>query len=234
MTQRDTPAGVGATGAATEPSTRVTRILLACGVAAGPLYVLLGLVQALTREGFDLRRHELSLLANGELGWIQIANLVVSGLLVVVAAVGMRRVLRPGRGGTWGPRLVGGYGVGLIAAGVFVADPAYGFPPGAPPGLPERASWHGVLHFVTAGLGFVSLIAACLVVAGWFAARRQLGWAAYSVATGVAFFAAFVGIASGSGNQVVNVGFGIAVLLGWAWVSAVATRLTAELADRTR
>src|SRR6266545_2955370 len=173
MTQRDTPAGVGATGAATEPSTRVTRILLACGVAAGPLYVLLGLVQALTREGFDLRRHELSLLA-------------------------------------------------------------YGFPPGAPPGLPERASWHGVLHFVTAGLGFVSLIAACLVVAGWFAARRQLGWAAYSVATGVAFFAAFVGIASGSGNQVVNVGFGIAVLLGWAWVSAVATRLTAELADRTR
>src|SRR6266498_3181897 len=123
MTQRDTPAGVGATGAATEPSTRVTRILLACGVAAGPLYVLLGLVQALTREGFDLRRHELSLLANGELGWIQIANLVVSGLLVVVAAVGMRRVLRPGRGGTWGPRLVGGYGVGLIAAGVLWPTP---------------------------------------------------------------------------------------------------------------
>ena len=60
------------------------------------------LVQAFTREGFDLRRHPLSLLSLGELGWIQIGNFVVAGLLVVAFAVGLRRVLHPGRGGTWG------------------------------------------------------------------------------------------------------------------------------------
>jgi hypothetical protein len=47
------------------------------------------------------------LLSLGDLGWIQIANFVVTGALFVACAVGLRRVLHPGRAGTWGPRLVG-------------------------------------------------------------------------------------------------------------------------------
>ena len=54
-----------------EPAPGRTRALLCCGVLAGPIYIVVGLVQALTREGFDLTRHDLSLLANGRLGWIQ-------------------------------------------------------------------------------------------------------------------------------------------------------------------
>jgi Protein of unknown function (DUF998) len=87
--------------------TPTTRALLAGGAVAGPLFIIVGLLQAVTREGFDLRRHPLSLLSNGDLGWIQIANFVVTGLLFAAAAVGMRRVMHPGRGGTWGPLLVG-------------------------------------------------------------------------------------------------------------------------------
>ena len=34
-----------------------TRALLACGVVGGPLYVTVTLVEALTRDGFDLRTH---------------------------------------------------------------------------------------------------------------------------------------------------------------------------------
>jgi hypothetical protein len=60
---------------------RVTKTLLACGVVAGPLYVLVSLTEALTRDGFDLARHQWSLLSNGDLGWIHIANLVVTGLV---------------------------------------------------------------------------------------------------------------------------------------------------------
>jgi hypothetical protein len=107
-----------------------TRVLLSCGVVAGPLFLAVVFAQALTRDGFDLSRHPISLLSLGELGWIQIANFVVAGVLYVACAVGMRRVLHPGRGGTWGPVLVGGLGVGLILAGVFVADAGAGFPPG--------------------------------------------------------------------------------------------------------
>src|SRR5207253_6149221 len=109
----------------------LTRALLGAGLIAGLLYIVVGLIQMLIRPGFDIRRHELSLMSNGDLGWIQIGNFVVTGLLVIAAAIGMRRVLRGNRGGTWGPLLVAVYGAGLIAAGAFVADPMNGFPPGA-------------------------------------------------------------------------------------------------------
>jgi hypothetical membrane protein len=110
-------------------TTSATRALLACGIVAGPLYVIVAFIQAMTRDGFDLRHHPISLLSLGQPGWIQIANFIIAGLLFVASAVGMRRVLHPGRAGTWGPLLVGVLGVGLIWGGVFVADPADGFPP---------------------------------------------------------------------------------------------------------
>ena len=53
--------------------------------------------QMLVRDGFDIRRHALSLLTNGDLGWIQILNFVLPGLLVIAGAFGMRRALRWGR-----------------------------------------------------------------------------------------------------------------------------------------
>src|SRR5260370_15254348 len=96
---------------------------------------------------------DLSLLANGDLGWIQVTNLVLTGLLVGAFAVGMRRALSAGLGRTCGPILLGVYGVGLIRAGFFTADPAFGFPPGTEAST-HTISWHGLLHIVTAGIGF--------------------------------------------------------------------------------
>jgi len=75
----------------------LTRALLACGVVAGPIYIVVGVIQIFIRPGFAMRRHELSLMSNGDLGWIQISNLVVTGLLSILCAVGLRRVLHPGR-----------------------------------------------------------------------------------------------------------------------------------------
>src|SRR5829696_5839301 len=117
-----TPRGEHPMSTTASSHAEATRALLACGVAAGPLYVVVGAIEAFAREGFDPTRHDLSLLANGKWGWIHVALLVTSGLLTVLGAVGMRRALG-GRGGTWGPLLLGVYGVGLIGAGLFVADP---------------------------------------------------------------------------------------------------------------
>ena len=225
MTQKIT-ASAGSSGATWE-TTRPTLALLACGVVAGPLFLAVALLQALTREGFDLRRHPLSLLSLGALGWIQIANFVAAGLLSVAFAVGLRRVLHPGRGGRWGPLLVGAYGVGLIMGGVFVTDPGAGFPPGAPAGAPEQLSWHGMLHAIAPLLAFLSLILACFVLARRFAALGQRGWAGYCVATGVAL----LGLLAWPDQDTVVMQLAVAIVLGWAWLSALAARLLTGLSD---
>ena len=205
------------------------QILLACGAVAGPVYITVGVIQILIRPGYDPTRHDLSLMSNGELGWIQIANFVLAGLLVIVGAIGMRHVLLGSRAGTWGPLLIGIYGLGLIGAGIFVADPALGFPPGTPIDAHEM-SQHGILHFVTGGIGFLAFIAACFVFARRFSVLQQRGWAVYSLLTGIVFFAAFFGIATGAqlgGNVLVFVtlAFTVAVVSAWAWLSAIFLRL---------
>ncbi|MEU5942478.1 DUF998 domain-containing protein [Micromonospora sp. NPDC047548] len=203
------------------PAARITRSLLGYGIIAGPLYVVVALAQALTRDGFDLSRHAWSLLANGELGWIQITNFIVTGLMTVAAAIGLRRALPPGRGGTWAPLLIATYGVSLIGAGIFRADPAQGFPAGTPE--TTTVSWHGWLHFMAGGIGFLCLIAACFVLASRFArdGRRRLAW--FSRITGVVFLAGFVGIASGSHGPT-TLAFVAAVVTVWAWLATVSVR----------
>lgn len=208
----------------TQKSGATTRVLLACALVAGPLYVVVGAIEALARPEFDPTRHDLSLLANGRWGWVHIALLVLTGLLTMAGAVGMRRALRGGRGGTWGPLLVGLYGFGLIGAGVFVADPMNGFPPGLPADAYGNVSLHGLLHFVCGGVGFLGLIAACFVFARRFASLGERGWAAYSVATGVIFFVAFFGIASGSKGPA-SAAFAVAGVIAWVWISAISARL---------
>ena len=163
---------------------RTTR-LLACGIVAAPLFPVAALIQAFTRDGFDLNRHPISLLSLGDHGWIQITNFVVTGVLYIACAAGLRRVLGRGRGGTWGPRLVAALGVGLILAGVFVTDAGAGFPAGAPEPRPEM-SWHGALHELGFLVVTVSWTAACFVFRRRFAGVGQRGWARACIAAVVA------------------------------------------------
>jgi hypothetical protein len=203
---------------------RVTRSLLGYGVIAGPFYVIVSLAQALTRPGFDLTRHEWSLLANGALGWIQIANFVLTGLMLVGAAVGFRRALRPTTGSAWAPRLLAGYGLSLVAAGILRADPADGFPLGTPPG-PATVSWHGLGHLAAGTIGFACLVATCFVLARRLRADGRSGLAMWSQVTGIGFLAGFVGIAAGSGRVGANLAFTAAVIAAWVWLSALSAHL---------
>lgn len=156
---------------------RLTRGLLGAGVVAGPVFLAAALAQVLTRDGFDLGQHAVSLLALGPGGFVQTANFLGTGLLLVLAGTGVRRAWGAAPGAVWGPRLVAGFGLGMLLAGLFCADPSYGFPIGTPAG-PGQVSWHRALH----GLGFVvamlSWSAACVVLARGFAARGQRRWAA--------------------------------------------------------
>lgn len=199
----------------------VTRSMLGYLVLAGPCYVAVSLVQALTRDGFNLGRDEWSLLALGHWGWIQMCNLVLTGAMTVVGAVGLRRGLgatAPATAGrTWAPQLLAGYGVALVGAGLFRADAADGFPPGRA----LHVSWHGALHIVFRSLGFLCLIATCYVLARHYRRRARRAAALAARVVGTVFAIAFAGIASGANNVAVNIGFTAAVIISYAWLATV-------------
>ena len=209
---------------------RITKSLLGYGLLAGPVYLVTALAQGLLRPGFDLAHDDVSLLSNGSLGWIQIVNFIVTGAFVLGSAIGMARALR-GRS-AWGPRLLGVFGVALISAGVFVADPMNGFPAGTPAGHPETMSVHGILHIVVAAIGFICLVASCFVSARRFGRedRSRMKW--FSVVTGVVFLLAFAGVASGSASSIVVLGFWVAVVIAFAWIGTVSADLYRSMATR--
>jgi uncharacterized protein DUF998 len=153
---------------------RRSRVLLAGGVAAGALFPVVALLQALFRRDFDVVRQPLSLLSLGDLGWIQISDFVVGGVLFTGLAVGMRDVLAvddPAR--RWGPALTAVFGLGMITAGVCRTDPALGYPPGSPVLTPTALSASGWGHTVGFALAFLALPAACVVFARHFRARSR-------------------------------------------------------------
>ena len=205
---------------------RVTKSLLGYGVVAGPFYVAASLAEALTRSGFSLAHDDWSLLANGALGWIHVLVLALTGLMVAAAAAGVVRQLRAERLNAASGWFLGVYAAGLVGAGLFIADPADGFPVGTPTGPTVTPSWHGTLHIVFGGIGFLGLITACLVLAWQFRVQRQLSWAVFSLVTGVLFFAAFAGIAMGGAASSAGVlAFAGAVILAWTWLALVSAHL---------
>jgi hypothetical protein len=197
------------------------------------LFIGVAALQILTRDGFDFRRHPISMLSVGDGGWIQIANFVVSGVLILGLAIATRRLLHPGRAGTWGPLLIGLFGLGLIAGGVFVADPALGFPPGAPEGISADPSWHATAHNFAPVIAVNAAILACFVFVRRFTGLRRWGWAAYCAATGVAvplivMWPAPVdryGVPEG-----LSIRLAVGVGLAFVWAASIAIQLRSELA----
>lgn len=149
--------------------------LLVSGIVAGPFFVIASVLHGSMREGFDFVRHPASLLSVGDLGWVQISIFVLTGILYIACAIGLRSFLASGIGSRWVWRFFLLLGIAMIAGGVFTADPALNFPPGAP-AMPESQSWHATVHGFAPILGFLSLLIAQIILARRFGSQGQKGW----------------------------------------------------------
>jgi Protein of unknown function (DUF998) len=202
-----------------------TRSLLIAGAVAGPLFTLLAAGQVLLRDGFDLRRHPLSLLATGGPGFVQIANFIVAGIGVLCLAVGAHRTVTDGVGRRWLAPLIAVFGLGLIASGVFVMDPENGFPIGTPEGPAQAMSWHGLAHIVAATVAFTGLAAACIVMTVRMV-RRRAGWAA--VLNGCTALALLAPV----NPAWASIQLAVTALVAFTWTTVLAVRLLRSSAAR--
>src|SRR5215831_11243431 len=196
---------------------RGTRNLLYCGVVAGPFFLLIFAIQVFARSEFQFTRNEPSMLSLGPWGWVQIANFVIGGLLIVAGALGVRKVLRTSKGRFWGSLLLGVFGFCQIGVGAFVTDPIRS---------PASMTFHGTMHLVFGGAGFTALMAACFVFVRTFASLRQTSWAVFCAITGLLFLAAFLSAANARQNTMsIQFFLNLIFVLAWVWVSSVSYRL---------
>lgn len=215
-------------------SPKASRLLITGGAIGPLLFILVLLVEGATRPGYDAWRQAGSALSLSDQGWMQITNFIVCGLLILGFAVGVRQTLGGGRGATWGPILLAVVGIGLIVAGIFVTDPAFGYPPGTPDGPALHPTLHGSIHFFIGGIAFFSgLPASCFVFARRFARDPQWkSWAASSVVAGVlmlAFFVAYAVVAASVQGGPAGFLERISISIGMAWMALFALRLLRQM-----
>jgi hypothetical membrane protein len=103
-----------------------TRALLLCGAIAGPLFTVAWIIEGAVRPDYNALRYPISSLALGEFGWTQVASFLVTGLLMLVFAIGLQRAIRSRGGSIWGLVLVGAIAIGFLGAGIFATDPLNG------------------------------------------------------------------------------------------------------------
>ncbi len=106
-----------------------------------------------------------SLAALGPHGWWQVANFILSGVLLTAFATGIHRGVARRRWSLLGPALMGLAGVGMVLLG-FKTDPPGG-----------RQSWHGLIHALAYFLFVGSLLLSYIFL--WLRVRQDPRWRGY-------------------------------------------------------
>jgi hypothetical protein len=196
------------------------------------------------RPGYDWHRHTVSSLGDGDRGWQQRANFILTGVLYSSAARGLsrcpRRTVYPGAV----PALVAAAGIGLIGSGVFVTDPMGGFPPAEPSedGSTDAAlvdtapTREGRLHNPCAIPIFAGIPVAALASAVVAARRRDYGWATYSAGSSLLMLCSFVLMGRAFGGMARFAGKGglfrrISIASGFGWLTALSLRARSSLSE---
>ncbi|MEU4241257.1 DUF998 domain-containing protein [Actinoplanes sp. NPDC026619] len=181
------------------------RYLLWCGALGGPLFIAVFLINDRIRPDYDPVSDFVSEAAIGPGGWLQIANFLVTGILMLALSIAAGRVVS-----RWTGRLLSVFGLCLLLAGLFVSDPS-----------PHTTrTGHGIVHDVVSAIIFLaSLPAAAFVAARW---RPTPPWTWYSRTVGVAVPTLF--LLAGAIAPATGVFQRLAIAVGWTWTAALALR----------
>lgn len=185
-----------------------TRRLALAGIVFPPLWLVVLIVLGFVKPGFNQLTQDGSSESIGQYGWVQIANFIVLGIALLVFAFGLWRGFGDRLSGRIGSVLMAVAGVGLVGAGVFVAD-----------GGRRAVSFHGNMHMTFSLVLFLSLLIAGFVYATRFWDDRR--FAIYSIATALVIPASFVltfAVPPGLAQRVM-------LIIVWTWIIVLGLRL---------
>jgi hypothetical protein len=135
------------------------------------LFVSVFTVGGWLSPGYSATRMFVSELSLGPLGWVQILNFVMTGILVLLFGRGLAAHFSTGAASRAGPVLVQSIGVSLIASGPFTTDPSSMF---------DQSTMHGIVHGIFGALVFTFAPLSCFVFYRRFrsdpAWRPLAGW----------------------------------------------------------
>lgn len=196
--------------------------LLVCGLTGPVFFIVSFSVQGLFKEGYSALRYPISSLAIGHHGWVQVVSFLITGLLILIFAVGVYQKLNSPLIGV----LFGLVALGLIASGIFTTDPVYGYPTDKP-FIYREFTLHGKLHTLFSLLVFINIPVICFIMGKYFHSLKKIQWKYYSISSGIAMLLLFVltGIAF---NQLGGLGAvagllqRLCVISGFVWMAVLA------------
>ena len=154
----------------------VISVLAAAGITGPIIFAVVALVHSLLRPDHILMEHPVSALAAGPSGWVQNANFLLFGSLMIAYAVGLHLGVRQSRWGVVGFAFLVLSGIGLMWGGLFPATDATG-------AFQEDRLLHipgFIMTFLGGGIGLIVMSRRMAVDPRW----KSL--APYSLVTGTA------------------------------------------------
>jgi len=116
------------------------------GIIGPPLFVAVFTLEGWLRPDYDPLRMYVSALSLGERGWVQIANFIVFGLLLLLFTRGVATAFRSGNASRSGLAILAIIATGYLISGPFVMDPD---------GIPaQQMTLHGLLHAIAGAIVF--------------------------------------------------------------------------------
>jgi len=161
------------------------RLAAWAGMIGPALFVAVFAIEGWLRPGYEPLKTYVSALSLGPRGWIQIANFVILGLLLLVFSLAVATEFPTGKASRAGPILLAIISTLFVVSGPVVMDPT---------GTPlDQVTTHGTIHGLAGGMIFILMPVTCFVFLRRFRADpdwRFLRW--WTLALGIIIAAAVI------------------------------------------